>query len=222
MIRTIFSIVLLFWAVASCIAQEPTYPQLPQSIVSDKTYEDVLDTVFPRKQSDDEKTDWTLTLRFMPWTGPESQIFIRKAVSRFIVVEYRSTNGVIFNRLNAWFTEHGREDVADMSKTIEVKRTELTFGRAQFQRWLRGFFRSIRSASRVLENKSHEFDTKGYWSVWLHGSYYETWFDHNVNQVHFVFVDKDPANGLAGLSPLARWMVQVKEQITIAKNRLKQ
>src|SRR4051812_10414618 len=68
--------------------------KLSQLIVSSETYNRVLDIVFPKQISDDEKTDWTLTLRFMPHSEPESQIVIRKSVSQFTVVEYRSANGV--------------------------------------------------------------------------------------------------------------------------------
>jgi hypothetical protein len=198
--------------------QERDEPPIPiQRIVSDKTYNDVLDTIFPRVDDDDDKTDWTLTLRFRPSEGPESQIFIRKTVSRLVVIEYQSLNGVVFNRINTWFTENGREDVPEMSRQISVKRTVLKFGRPDFQRWLAGFFKALRSSSLIAENKSHEFDRTGGWSDWLHGSYFETWFYQYGNEIHFLVIDKETKDRPNGHSPLAIWMNQVKKQVVRAR-----
>lgn len=191
---------------------------VPSRWVSDRVYSDVLDSVFPRSVENKKNTLWQMVLRFEPSFGSESQIVIRRTFDGFEVNRYRSANGVIFNKLNVWFTKNGREDVPEMSRLVQVERRKIRCRQSDLEDWLNGFFRSIPVATRSLKSNITESGRTGTWSVPVHGGYYQVWFSYKGNEMNFVANDENISDiNVTGTSPIVRWMNSVRIQIEKSK-----
>ncbi len=188
--------------------------------VTERTYSDVLDTVFPREIEEKNSTDWQITLRFHADSAPESQVVIRKTVTGVSVTHYRAKKAAVFTSINFWLNEHGREDVVEMSKLIEVERREVPVKRRDVMNWHDGFFASALKSTQEIRYLSGEFDRKGSWGVWLHGTRYQLWYEHNTTKIHYRFVDQEIHDTkVNGELALVRWMNQVR--LFVQKNSSK-
>jgi hypothetical protein len=188
-------------------------------IVSSRTYNQVLDVVFPKDAEYSKGILWQLVLRFKPNTKPESQIIIQKLLDGFKVIEYKSENGSIFTRLNKWRNENGKEDIAEMIKDIKVSRIELNIPSNEIKGWYSTFFKVIPDATQKIKYASEEFArTKGAITIFLEGSYYETWFMYGGNEISFVFYDDEiNEKQINGKSLLVRWMNKIRLRIQRTK-----
>jgi hypothetical protein len=184
-------------------------------VISNKTYDDVLDVVFPREIENKRETVWQLVLRFMPNSEPESQIVIRKTIVGYELIELKSSNGVIFSTLNQWITKNGKEDVLEMAKVIKVEQREVKTNSKVITGWYNIFFESIPLTAQSLKFSSQEFErTNGSIGLRLHGTYYEVWFLYKGNKINFVIYDQEVNdNKITGEYALVKWMNKVRLQI---------
>lgn len=188
-------------------------------IVSQQTYDSVLDILFPRNDPDPGKTVFAFVLRFKPHSQPESQIVIRRGVDKVTVVEYKSLDGDIYVKLNESLERTGREDPVEMAKAIKIKRREISVPYALIKQWYAGFFDSLANGTKPLRQKGEEFDnTGGSETIFLHGGVYALWYQQRLNQMSFSLYDVDVDNpNSSGELMLVRWMNSVRRQIGKSK-----
>src|SRR2546423_9389076 len=79
-------ILTLMLQVSSVYAQSGSFKQVKPSksyqVVSEETYNRVLDILFPRQSPASSKTVWIFVLRFKPSSNSESQIVIRRRADK--------------------------------------------------------------------------------------------------------------------------------------------
>lgn len=216
--RKCFLILLILCAYSLIVGQntdKPNSEQVIVKVVSDRTYNDVLDIVFPREIKQKKETVWQFVLRFKPNSAPESQITIRKTITGYEVLNFSVSNGIIFSKINQIFTTTNKEDISEMVNAIQVEKTKVEIAPKEINLWYDLYFKSIPLSSQALKFSSQEFDrTNGSWSVRLHGTYYELWFLYKGNQICFIIYDEEiDQNKITGENALVKWMNKVRLKI---------
>lgn len=200
----------------SASPQESTHKSYP--VVSRETYNRVLDILFPRDAPTPSNTVWAVVLRFRPSFKSESQIVIRRDVDKVQVIEYASSDGNIYGRLNDVLAHGGKEDAIEMAKAIRVKRRDINVPLAQVKQWHATLFSSIASTTKTLREAGEEFDNTGGESFVLDGSVYELWYEQGLNRMSFslydVEVDKSTSDGEF---KLVQWMNAVRRGVAKLK-----
>lgn len=189
------------------------------SIVREETYNRVLDIVFPRDDPDSSKTIFAFVLRFKPYSQPESQVIIRRGAEKIEVIEYTSLDGRIYTKLNELLARGSKEDAVELAKAIRVKRKAIKVPYAQVKRWYTTFFYSLASTTKTLRDKGGEFDrTGGSETIFLHGAFYNLWYEQRLNQMSFSVydVDLDDVRSSAEFR-LVQWMDTVRREVRNGK-----
>lgn len=188
-------------------AQTKTYP-----VVREETYNRVLEILFPRDVPTSRGSLWAIVLRFRPNSKPESQIIIRRDVNRKLeVVEYTSPDGSIYAKLNEALARGGKEDAAEMAKSIRVTRREVSVTPAQARRWYATFFDSLAGTTKALREALDESEKTGAESFVLHGTFYDLWYEQGLNEMSFKLYDVEvDKSGSDGELKLVQWMNTVR------------
>src|SRR6185503_8885915 len=97
-------------------AERQDRPAKTFPVVSEATYRRVLDILFSNFGEEDVRTFMILTLRFAPSSHPESQIVIKTSRENIQVLEYTSSSGNIYGRLNEALARGEREDPSELAK----------------------------------------------------------------------------------------------------------
>ncbi|MFN7949554.1 MAG: hypothetical protein U0Z53_29625 [Blastocatellia bacterium] len=184
-------------------------------VVGEETYNRVLDILFSRDVPASRGSLWTFILRFKPSSKPESQIIIRRDVNRKLeVVEYTSPDGSIYGKLNEALAHGGKEDAAEMAKSIRVTRREVSVAQAQARRWYATFFDSLASTTKALRERLEESDKTGAESFVLHGTFYDLWYEQGLNEMSFKLYDVEVDKlGSDGEFKLVQWMNAVRREV---------
>jgi hypothetical protein len=183
-------------------------------VVSEATYNRVLDIVFPRDDPDPSETIFSFVLRFEPNSKPESQIVIRRRADKVEVFEYTLSNDDVYTHLNEILTRTGKEDVVEMAKSIRVNRRVTSISLDQAKQWYTAFFDSLTSTTKKLRERGEEFDKTGSESFILHGATYNLWYKQSLNKMSFSLYDVEvDTPGFDGEFKLVQWMNAVRLEV---------
>lgn len=210
--------VLIFMQVGSISAQSGSSQDSSQKsfrVVSEETYNRVVDILFPRDDPDRSKTVFELVLRFEPSFHSMSQIVIRKRKDKVEVVEYTSLDGNIYDKLNETLEHGGKEDAVAMAKSIRVRQREISVPSAQVKRWYATFFYSLAVTSKTLRERGEEFDrTGGSETILLDGTTYSLWYKQRLNRMSFSLYDVEVDTPDADNEfKLVQWMNAVRRDV---------
>jgi hypothetical protein len=189
------------------LAQEPLKSY---KVISRETYERVLDTVFQR---DEANRDYDFVLRFEPTIAPESQIVIKRAGRKTVVVEYMSLSGNIYRKLDNIMANGGKEDAVEMAKLVQVRKRLVEVREAQVRQW-RGSLPEMMAASmKLLEQRSAEA-AKGIGTITIDGTFYSIWYDQVGTHMSIGVWDHEVSNReITGELELVRWMNAVRRDV---------
>lgn len=180
-----------------------------EKVVSQETYDLVLDIVFPR---DEPRGDYGLVLRFKPSFHPESQVMIKRGVDKIEVIEYTSLSGNIYSKLNK-LKSHGdaSENATEMAKLIEVRRRSIQVPNAQVKQWHAGFLESLGESLKAFKKRSEEFDKAGSITLTIDGTFYDVWYGQGINDMSLSFYDEEVSNHKRnGRLKTVQWMNTVR------------
>jgi hypothetical protein len=195
----------------SLLAQDPLKSY---KVISRKTYERVLDTMFQR---DETNRDYDFVLRFEPSNAPESQIVIKRAAGKTQVVEYTSLSGNIYRKLDNIMANGGREDAVEMAKLVQVRKRLVEVRDAEVNQW-RGRLPEMMAASmKLLEQRSAEA-ASGIGTTTIDGTFYSLWYDQGGSNIFFRALDHEVSSREpTGELELVQWMNAVR--LDVAKRR---
>jgi len=183
-------------------------------VVSEATYNRVLDMLFPKDASIANKPVWSIVLRFKPTFKPESQIVIRRDENKVEVIEYTSPDGSIYVKLNEILALTSKEEAVEMAKAIKVKRREISVHYSQVKRWHTTLFDSIAGTTKTLKVVGEEFDKTRSESFVPDGTIYDLWYEQLLNQMSFSLYDVEiDKPGSDGEFKLVQWMNAVRRDI---------
>src|SRR5215831_12786180 len=118
--RLLFAAAVIGLAMVAAAAQS-TRNQRPASVNS-KTYERVLDLLFPRDVLKDHKIRYAFVLRYEPTFLPESQIVIVGRQEGVEVITYKSIDGSIEAKLDDMLRAGSKEDPDRMAKRLRIQK----------------------------------------------------------------------------------------------------
>lgn len=193
-------------------------PNKSSPVIGEDAYNHVLDILFPRDKPASDGTIWVIVLRFKPSSHPESQIVIRKSVSKVEVIEYTSPDGSIYNKLNEALARGSEEDAVELAKLIRVMRTEVSVPPTFIRRWQATLFGNIPPTTKALRAALEKADKTGAESFVLHGTFYDLWYEQGLNKMSFNLYDVEvDKSGSDGEFKLVRWMNAVRRDIVKLK-----
>lgn len=182
-------------------------PQKSYKVVSQETYRGVLDLLFPRNE---ENGDYDFVLRFEPNVEPESQLVIKRAAERVKIIKYTSSSGNIYRKLNDVLAHGGKEDIAEMARLVQIKKTTIEVPSAQLRRWHESLIGSIDQTMKTFEQRRIE-EEKGEGIITLDGAIYELWYNQIGIQCSFRILDHDLSDReVTGQFEVVRWMNSVR------------
>ncbi len=184
------------------------------SVVSQKTYDRVLDILFPRQPSTLEYVDFSIAIRFHPSFAPKSQIVISKFKNKVEVTEYKSLNGNISDNLNQILAKNCKEDAEAMAKQIKIEKKTKVVSLAKVNEWHNNFLTSLGDSLNVIKQRSRKFDETGEVTVILDGVTYQLWYENNSNKIELSFYDEEiDDSSITGDSPVVQWMNKVRLEL---------
>ena len=196
----------------------PLKKRRPQSdkVVSQETYDRVLDIAFPRGGP---RGDYGLVLRFKPSFHPESQVVIKRGVDKVEVIEYTSLSGNIYNKLNELKSHGGTsDDVVEMAKLIEVRKRSIQVPYTHVKQWHAGFLESLGESLKAFKKRSEEFDKAGSITLTMDGTFYDVWYGQGINDMSLSFYDEEVSDQQPnGALKTVQWMNSIRQEV--AKRR---
>jgi hypothetical protein len=117
--------------------------------VDSKTYERVLDLLFPRDVLKDHKIRYAFVLRYEPTFLPESQIVIIGRQEGVEVITYKSLDGSIETRLDNMLRSGTKEDPDRMAKRLRIQKLQVKLPNDMLKEFHRNFFESLRLAEET-------------------------------------------------------------------------
>lgn len=203
------------------LATNNLYPQIAQlktsTVIRLETYKRVLDLLFSRDEPTSRGSLWTLVLRFMPSSRPESQIIIRRDVDRNLgveVIRYTSPDGSIYNQLNLALAKGVKDDPAEMAKSIKVIRKKVNISDAKAGQWHASFFESLTGTTKTLSQMLLEAEKTGVESLVMHGTFYELWYEQGLKEMSFNLYDSEIDKlGFNGEFKLVQWMNSLRREV---------
>jgi hypothetical protein len=184
-------------------------------VVSQETYNRVLDILFPRDDVDSSSgTVFVLVLRFKPSFHPESQVVIRRRFAKVEVLEYTSPDGNIYGQLNQLSARVGKGDAVELAKLIKVKRRAVEVPYSQVKQWHGAFLISVGDSLATFREKNEEYDKAHTLTVALDGTFYDLWYQQGIDEVSFSLYDAEIAEQQPnGEFKLVRWMNAVRRDV---------
>jgi hypothetical protein len=179
----------------------------PRTVLSQKTYERVLEIVFPRPETYD------YVLRFEPSFAPEKQIVISISAGKTDVVEYTSLSGNIFQKLDRLKASGADEDADQMARTIEVKKRIIAVPADYAISWQSQFSKSSVASTQLLEERRQEAES-GVGTVTIDGTLYTIWHGHKSPDSFFRQWDNEVSDKeVTGEFKLVQWMNSIRRDI---------
>jgi hypothetical protein len=204
------------------LTQQNTPPKA-SPVVSQTTYNRVLDIVFPRDDSGESEKGrvfFAFVLRFKPSFKPELQIVIKKreGTDKVRILEYMSPDGNIYGKLNEILSKTGREDAAEMAKSITVRKRVVEVPYLQVKQWHSGFLESLGVSLRTFSRRIQQADMEGTITVFLDGTFYDLWYENGIDEISFSIYDEEANDHRStGDLPLTQWMNTVRRKVSNIK-----
>lgn len=184
-------------------------------VISQETYNQVLDIVFPRNGP---RGDYGVVLRFKPSSGAESQIVINRGLEKTEVVEYVSASGNIYSKLNALKLKNGNENVEELARSIEVRKRSISASPGQVKQWHADFVESLRESLLAFQKRSEAFAKTGSISVALDGTFYDVWYGQGINEMSLSLYDEEVSDQkVTGELKTVQWMNAVRLELAKLK-----
>jgi hypothetical protein len=134
-------------------------PPQDKYLVDNETYEQVLDSLFPRNALAGV-FGYSFIIRYRPTTESESQITVINEAGKIEVVEYTPMNGNIYEQLNKIFKRTRRQNAAYMTKQIRINKRILNLSPSEVQRIRESLYEHIRlSAGYEAEIVNENMET---------------------------------------------------------------
>jgi hypothetical protein len=183
-------------------------------VVSQATYNRVLDILFPREDSEPSKAVFAFVLRFKPSFQSESQIVVKRGTDNAEAIEYTSLDGNIYGKLNEVLARTGKEDAAEMARLIRVRKRAVEVSHSQVEQWHMRFLASVSGSLKAFRQASEEYNKAGSVTVALDGTFYDLWYEQGLNKLSFGLYDEE-VNDLrsTGDLKLAQWMNVMRIEI---------
>ena len=206
--RRLFSatLFLLVWGVPAALAE--SHP-----LISAQAYGRLLDRVFPHRDPDVSKVLYEMVLRFMMTNHTESEVVIDvyqdgKAEAWLFSVVGPS----VWHTAKEYIQKAGKEDVERIAKLVRSSKREVALPPAQVWAWHAACFESLRQASTKIEQQAAAERKTGEVELPLDGGgTFELWFTQDLTSIHWRVMDEEVNDsGPAGISPVARWMNDVR------------
>ena len=180
-------------------------------LVSQETYNHVLDILFPR---DESAKNYLLVLRFGPSFHAESQIVIKGGGDKVEVLEYTSLSGNIYSRLNEVLAHGGKEAAVEMARLIKVRRRSIEVSDSKVKQWHLGFLHGLEELSKSFHDQTEQLDKEGSITVALDGTLYEFWYSQGVSRTSFSVWDEEVSDQQPnGILKMVRWMNAVRRDV---------
>jgi hypothetical protein len=182
-------------------------------IVSSEAYDRVLDSVFPRDYTHSPKLDYVLILRFEPSFHAESQVVIQTLdggkVDAWL---YTSTSGGIWQTCNDYIERTGREDAAEIARSIHSQKDSIVVSKTKAREWHASLFSSLSQSVDELKKASEEREKTGSMTIVLDGTRYELSYVQGMVELHWEFWDVEIVEPRStSVSALARWMNGIRK-----------
>ncbi len=211
----IFLAVLMFIAGINTVAQAQCNNTAGSySVVNRKTYERVLDILFPRENSEPDKADFSFIIRFMPSSGAESQINIRKFEKSVSITESKSLSGNIYNRLNKILAETCKENAEEMAKRLKSKTKNISIPKAKAIEWHYKLLDSLNGTFNLIKQRSQKLERTREIGIVLDGTVYQLWYENAADEMKFEFYDEEIDDvRKTGYLPTVQWMNGIRQEI---------
>jgi hypothetical protein len=184
--------------------------------VSEATYRRVLDILFSNfgEEEEDVRTFMILTLRFAPSSHPESQIVIKTSRGDIQVLEYTSSSGNIYRRLNDALARGEREDPSELAKQFSIKKRTIDVSARQVRQWHGGFLDALSRTKGVLQKKANRFERTGEETLAVDGTFYDVLYKQGLNRIALRFYDYEIMKSTRnGEFEMVRWMNSLRLQV---------
>jgi len=180
--------------------------------LSEETYKQVLDLLFPMDVLKDNNFEFAWVLRFSPSEAADSQIIIIKRAGGIEVTESLSLDGNVYAKLTETLERTGSGDAVKMAKQIRIRKRVVSVRPSLVQYWLDDFARSVNVL--IGTNKTEVAGQPGTGIVFLHGTSYDLKYEAGAIEVYYSVLG--PEIGEASIPktlPLERWMNGVRREI---------
>ncbi len=207
------AVLLLVMNIAHAYAQErETLQEESIPVVKSKTYEQVLDLLFPRDKLEEAKIRYAFVLRYEPSFDAESQIMIIYRADNVEAIEYKSADGNINTKLNEIFRRTGTENAVEMAKQIRITKRVININSAAIRRLRDSFFKRL---CQSLEGEIKFFDrTRDVINITADGTKYRLWY-MGLGTIFYEFFGTGADRPTStDESPLMEWMKDVRRKIT--------
>lgn len=180
-------------------------------MVTKESYKRVLDILFVSDDPEPAKTFLTMTLRFMPSSGAESQITIRSGVEKTEVVENTSLSGSVYGQLNELLGRGELDNPNELAKHFLVRKRKVNLPVARMKQWHVGFLDAIARSMGAFRHRAELFDKTREESLPVHGAFYDLWYKQGLNTMSFSLYDYEVnENVTSGETKLVQWMNTVR------------
>jgi hypothetical protein len=211
---TVFILALPFCS--NCPAQDTA--TATHSVVTRKTYEGVLDRLFPRDDPDTDNSLQTFVIRFKPSFQPESQINVRQTWDRIEVTEYRVSGGNVYQRLNEILANGGAEDEAAMAKSIDVRTRNFSIPQRQSDRWHARLLDGIARSTATLRTSLVYVERTRQINLPLDGTFYQIWYSQGLSKMSMELYDVEiDKRGAKPEFDLVEWMFSLRREVSALK-----
>lgn len=206
--RKAFLIAFLWFLAQGSASENPIFGQ---KVVSEDTYDQVLDLVFPRDALRNRNVRYVFVLRYEPTFQAESQVVIVNGWDRSDIIEYRSLDGNIEMKLDAIVRHTKKEDIKRMAKQIRIQIRHLSVPSADLNLLHDNFFQSLHLSERALVGPKSERVT-----VTQDGTTYRVWYS-GITEIQTDLSGSGIGSPTrADEAPLLDWMKDVHRKLESA------
>lgn len=175
-----------------------------------ETYEEVLNILFPVDTI--APLPYGFVLRFKPSFASESQIVVNNNFGNTEVIEYKSLDGNIYEKLNEIYEKTGVNDAEELAKRIRISRRVINTPPLTTKRWREGIYKYLASAGD-FESKLIKENMKSVPQA-IDGTSYLLWYKGNSNFTFQHDGGTEPHSLISrNENPLVNWMKQIKKEV---------
>jgi hypothetical protein len=194
----------------------PAWPSVPAAsvhpLLSSRAYDQLLDILFSHQTPGADKIRYEMALRFMTSSHPESAIVIDVFQTGEVQAWlFRVSGPSAWGIANQYVQDSGREEIGEISKLVQVSKQRLAVSLQQADTWHAACMKSLAQAGAQLEKDSQATKSTGDVRIFLDGTIYGLSVAQDGTDIQWRLVDEEVNDSSpAGVSPLARWMNDVR------------
>lgn len=197
------------------VARHQSLFQEDTALVSDETYDKVLDILFPQEELK-ANFEFGWMIRYRPTYKAESQVIIMQKLDNLEVIEYVSAEGNIRSKLDKILERSQREDAVEMAKQIRVERRVVNISSVQFKKIRKRFATSLYIL--LLPENVDSRDKPGSGQVYVHGTWYHLKYMGATGELAYDTLGPELGSEFPyKSSPLVSWMNDVWKVVRSSK-----